>query len=160
MKTRLSFFIILVILSCYVKHTEAQQNVLTAGGEAKGGTGTVSYSLGQLAFLTLSGTEATLSEGAQQPYEILFNGLNDPGFSLECLAHPNPSDDFVRLKIENPEIKNLSYRLLNLNGLILGESVIKEKETIIPLSELSPGAYFLLVCENEVAVSSYKIIKK
>jgi hypothetical protein len=160
MKTRLSFFIILIILVCSAKNSEAQQSVLSAGGEATGGTGTFSYSLGQLAFLTLAGTEASLTEGMQQPYEILFNGLNEPGFTLECLAYPNPADDFVHLKIENPGIKNLSYRLLTLNGLILGESVIKEKETIIPLSELSPGVYFLLVYENEVVVNTYKIIKK
>lgn len=160
MKTRLLFFIVLILLTCSLKNSCAQQIVLAAGGEATGSTGMVSYSVGQIDYITLTGAGGTVTEGIQQPYEILFNGLNDPRLNLECIAYPNPATTFVRLKIENREIKNLSYRIYSLNGMIVKENLIQEKETIIPMDELMAGTYLLTVSENEIAVNSYKIIKK
>ena len=154
-----SIIALLLFIFC-LNNAFAQKIILSGGGEASGSTGSVSYSIGQIAFMTLTGTEGMVTEGVQQPYEILFNGLNEPGLSLECSAYPNPATAFVKLKIENHEIKNLSYRLYTLNGLILKENLIKEKETIIPMDELMAGTYLLTVSENEIAVNSYKIIKK
>ena len=154
-----SIIALLLFIFC-LNNAYTQKIILSGGGEASGSTGIVSYSIGQIAFMTLTGAEGVVTEGVQQPYEILFNGLNEPGLSLECAAYPNPATSFVKLKIENHEIKNLSYRLYTLNGLILKENLIKEKETIIPMDELMAGTYLLTVSENEIAVNSYKIIKK
>ena len=47
-----------------------QQAVVTAGAEATGTGGTVSYSVGQVVYQTHAGTNGSVAEGVQQPYEI------------------------------------------------------------------------------------------
>jgi hypothetical protein len=49
----------------------AQREVLPAGGDAQGGSGSFSWSIGQAADLHYSGSDGFISEGVQQPAEIL-----------------------------------------------------------------------------------------
>ena len=48
----------------------AQQSPVSAGGDAKGTTGTISFSIGQLVDDTYSSGSNTVTEGLQQPYEV------------------------------------------------------------------------------------------
>ena len=148
-------FFTLCLFNCF-----CQQTVLSAGGEASGSTGTVSYSIGQLSFMTLIGDQGVITEGAQQPYEILFNSIHEAGISLQCKAWPNPASTYLLLSIENHEIKNLSYRLYTLNGILLKDLPVKEKNTKVSLDIIAPGTYILTVTENGNVLNSYKIIKK
>jgi len=54
----------------------AQTAIPAAGGNATGSGGTVSYSVGQLTYNTYQGSVGTVSEGVQQPYEILTIGFD------------------------------------------------------------------------------------
>lgn len=66
--------IIRVCLICWfgisLLSMQAQETTLTAGGEATGSGGSVSYSIGQLFYMTKTGTTGSVSEGVQQPIEI------------------------------------------------------------------------------------------
>ena len=48
----------------------AQESPTAAGGEATGTGGTSSYSVGQVVYTTATGTNGSLAQGVQQPYEI------------------------------------------------------------------------------------------
>ena len=50
---------------------QAQTSVNTIGGNASGSGGSASYSVGQVVYQAHSGTNASIIEGVQQPYEIL-----------------------------------------------------------------------------------------
>lgn len=161
MKSWFLFFCALLLLVCSRKNLYAQQGVLSAGGDAVGSKGSVSFSIGQVAFTTLNNLDGTITEGVQQPYEIILNGIYDePWISLECVIYPNPASAFVMLKIDNHEIKNLSYCLYNMNGLVIQENVINGKMTTIPMNDLVSGTYLLTVLENSTEVTFFKIIKK
>lgn len=140
----------------------AQESILSANNNAAGNGGSVSYSVGQVAFIANTGTSSSVTEGVQQPYEILFMEGIDPrkGITLECLLYPNPATAFIKLKIENHDIKNLCCQLNDLNGLLLQNIKIESDETVIPMEELAPAAYFLTVTENGMTLQCYKIIKK
>ena len=51
--------------------TQAQEAVSAAGGNASGSGGTASYTIGQVAYTTNSSASGTITQGVQQPYEIL-----------------------------------------------------------------------------------------
>ena len=141
---------------------QAQETVLSSSGNAAGNGGSVSYSVGQVAFVTKTGSGGTVTEGVQQPYEILFMNGIDPevGINLECLVYPNPANTHVRLKFENHDILNTSYQLKSMNGFLLRNSRIVSNETVIPMDDLVPATYVLTVFRNEKVLQSYKIIKK
>ena len=149
------------LLSLLVFPAMAQESVMSANFNATGENGMVSYSVGQVACIAFAGTDGTVTEGVQQPYEILFmDGIgNDPGLALKCLVYPNPAIGFVTLKIENPEIGNISYRLSNENGMPLRTMKVSFNETIIPLDDLAPATYFLTVFGDGITPGTYKIIK-
>ena len=71
---------------------QAQTAISAAGGDATGTGGSVSYSVGQLTYITNTGTNGSVSEGVQQPYEILTIGMDEAkGISLAYSVHPNPT---------------------------------------------------------------------
>src|ERR1035437_703410 len=86
----------------------AQQNVVSAGGEATGTGGTASWSAAQISCSTRIDVTGSLNEGVQQPYEF-FNPIgidelaSDPGLTV----FPNPSSGDVTLKVIDRNLKNL-----------------------------------------------------
>ncbi len=141
---------------------QAQQAILSASSNATGNDGSVSYSVGQVAFIEKLGTTGTITEGVQQPYEILFmEGIDqEPGITVECIVYPNPANAYVMLKIENRNILPSNCQLNNMNGLLLRNINIEGDQTCIPMDDLVPATYFLTVFKNDKALQTYKIIKK
>jgi hypothetical protein len=139
----------------------AQQSVSSAGGEARGAGGTVSYSVGQVVYITNTSTTGSIAQGVQQPYEISFvSGIEEAkGINLICSAYPNPAADFLTLKVENYNIEYLSYGLYDVNGKLLEHKIIEGNETSINMSILAPASYFLKVTQNNKEIRTFKIVK-
>ncbi|MFP3637304.1 hypothetical protein, partial [Bacillus sp. SIMBA_033] len=77
----------------------AQSAVLTTGTNASGGAGSVSYSVGQIAYL-FKGTPPQVMEGMQQAYEITTLATNESSGSSKqegILLYPNPFKDELYL---------------------------------------------------------------
>ena len=140
---------------------QAQLAILSSGGNISGSNGSVSYSVGQIAFLTNTGTTGIITEGVQQPFEILIiEGITEKGINLECSAYPNPATGFVMLKIDRSEIRGLSYQLYTLTGVLLQNNNIGDNEIPVPLDGLLPATYILNVSVNDISLKTFKIIKK
>ena len=60
----------LMLLPAALTGIKAQQGAVSAGGEATGAGGSVSYSIGQIDYITKSSSGHFILEGQQQPYEI------------------------------------------------------------------------------------------
>jgi hypothetical protein len=91
----------------------SQETVTISGGNASGSGGTVSYTVGQVSYTTNTSTTGTVTQGMQQPYEILVvTGLEEAdGISLEFSVYPKPVSDFLMLKVESYRLDNLSNHL-------------------------------------------------
>ena len=161
MKKKLRTMLIGFCVFGYGIATQAQEAVPAAGGNASGSGGTSSYTVGQVAYTTNSSASGTITQGVQQPYEILVaTGIAEAkGISLECIVYPNPTNDLVKLKIENYNLGNLSYDLYDINGKLLQNNKTEGSETIISMANLVPATYFLKVTDNTKEVKVFKIIK-
>jgi len=141
---------------------QAQTAVPATGGNASGSGGTVSYSVGQVAYTTnTGGSNGSVAQGVQQPFEIsVITGLEEAkGISLSLSAYPNPTTDFLNLKVENYDNTNLSYQLFDMNGKLLESKKITGNQTSIVMSNLVPATYFVKVTESNKEVKTFKIIK-
>ena len=151
---------------------QAQETIPATGGNASGSGGTVSYSVGQVVYTTNSGTTGTVAQGVQQPFEIsVVTGLEEAkGINLNCTAYPNPTTDYLMLKVENYDNENLSYQLFDMNGKLLETKKVTGKQTSIVMSNLVPATYFVKVyavgrndrtgvTEGNKEVKTFKIIK-
>lgn len=152
----------LVFLCFSLLTINAQEAIPATGGNATGSGGTVSYSAGQVVFTTNTGTNGSVAQGVQQPFEIsIVTGLeNTLGISLYCMVYPNPTTDFLTLKIDNYGNRKLSYKLFDVNGKLLEIKKINSNETIIVMTNFVPAIYFLNVIDNDKQVKTFKIIKR
>jgi len=156
MKYLLSFLLILGLTK-----VQAQEAISASGGNSSGSSGSVSYTVGQVAYDTYSGSTGTVSQGVQQPFEILIvSGLEEAiGVDLEIETYPNPSSGIINLKVNNYKLTDLSYKLYDLNGDLIQFGKIINKETAITLEKLPSAIYYLRIIDNQKELKSFKIIK-
>ena len=140
---------------------KAQDAPTAAGGDATGTGGSIAYSVGQIVYTSISSSSGSLSQGVQQPYEITTTtGIEEvQDIQLQCSVYPNPTTDYIILKVENENYKNLSFQLIDISGQLLENKKITDVVTSITMSEYSSSTYFLKVTENNKEVKTFKIIK-
>jgi hypothetical protein len=140
----------------------AQNSVSASGGNASGSGGSVSYTVGQIFYNTISGSNGTVAQGIQQPYEIsVVTALeNTEGIILEYVVYPNPTSGLIKLIIKPFDYENWRFRLYDLNGILIQDKKIENEETEISLGKLSSSMYFLKIISNNHEVKVFKIVKR
>ena len=134
----------------------AQSGMVSSGGEATG-DGSVSFSVGQVAFMSASGEGGSISQGAQQAYVI----KEETGIEIseiQLTAYPNPTTDVLNLRVDG-DYQNVSYTLYNNVSASLAKGNVNGNEAQIQMASFVAGVYFLEVKADEKAVKRFKIVK-
>jgi hypothetical protein len=161
MKKNHKKLLILLFLWIGLTQVQAQQAVITTGGNATGSGGSASYTVGQIAYSTATGSNGVETQGVQQPYELFIVGLDEnPGIDLQLTVYPNPTPAEVTLNIGSLDPKTLEYRLFDANGKILKTQIIQRELTVVPMVNLPAGNYILKVLRGKSELRTFKIIKK
>lgn len=148
-----------VCLSIWLIQCYAQKAATSGGGDAYGNNGNVSYSIGQVAFTANTGTNGSVNSGVQQPYEIYVKtGFDKIGINLNLSAYPNPTSNFLILKVDD-FARSTTFQLYNANGKLLLNREVTGNITNIPMSEYTIGAYILNVSQNNKHIKTFKIVK-
>ncbi len=141
----------------------SQKNTVVSGGIATGSTGSSSYSIGQIDYKTQISTSGFVSQGVQQPFEVIVLDVTDEDEPLvNVFVYPNPTKDIATINFEDYlKWDKLKYILVDMNGKIIQENKkITDNNTSIDISGLPLGIYFLNVTTNEKPLKTFKIIKK
>ena len=140
---------------------QAQTSVNATGGDASGSGGSASYSVGQVVYTTNTGTTGSVAQGVQQPYEIsVVTAIEEAkDINLSVTAYPNPTTDYLTLRIDEFEISNLSFQLYDMNGKLLQNEKMTDTETQINMSNYVPSTYFVRVINGNQSIKEFKIIK-
>jgi hypothetical protein len=141
----------------------AQNAIPATGGNATGsGSSSVSYTVGQILYNTISETDASVAQGVQQPYEIsVVTAIeNTKDINLECKVFPNPTTGLVKLIVGSSDLENLRFRLYDINGVLLQDKKVESRETEISMENLFSSIYFLKIINNNLEVKVFKIVKK
>ena len=162
MKQQRKILSIFFLLGFCIAIVQGQQTIPATGGNASGSGGSVSYTVGQILSSSISGSNGTVIQGVQQPYEIsVVTALrNTEDISLKCSVYPNPTAGLTKLVFESPDFENLRFRLYDINGILLQDEKVESRETEISLENLSSSVYFLKVLRNNSEVKVFKIVKK
>jgi hypothetical protein len=140
---------------------QIHESILATGGNASVSGGSVSYSIGQLVYQTPTGTNGSVAQGVQQPYEIsVITAIEETlGINLAVSVYPNPTSDNLTMSITEFDISNLSYSLYDLQGRQLQSDRISGNQTIIVMSNLARAIYFIKVFQGNSEVKTFKVIK-
>lgn len=140
---------------------QAQETVTTSGGDASGVGGSSSYTVGQVAYTTNTGSNGSVVQGMQQPYEIsITTGVNETTNNLEIAVFPNPTTNYLQLNVESEALENLNFQLIDLQGKVIENKKVLEMQSTINMEALPKGIYLLHVTKNKQAIEIYKVIKQ
>lgn len=155
-------FILLALGMFAFSSAQAQTALPTAGGEASGSGGTVSYTVGQVAYTTISSDDHGVAQGVQQPYEIsVLTAIENAGaISLSAVVYPNPASDEIHLRTGGHETGQLRYELHDINGKLLITGKVDGDETSIAIGHLASAAYILSITEGNIAIKRFSLIKR
>jgi hypothetical protein len=141
--------------------TYSQQTTLVSSNSTTGLGGSVSYSIGQIAYTTGTGTTETLAQGVQQPYEISTLGVDKyTKITLQFSTYPNPTSNKLNVDFGNYDSSNLSYQLMDISGKILEMNKVTSKQTTIDMENRTTAIYFLKISDKNKEIKIFKIIKK
>jgi hypothetical protein len=152
---------LLVSVFLITQLAQAQEAIPVSAGTAVGSSGSASYTVGQVFYTTYTTTAGSVSQGVQHPFE--FQTLSNPALttvSLTAVTYPNPTKDFIILKITDTTLHNLRYTLFDINGKAIASGSITESSTQIQLKHLAIGAYVLKVIQKNKSLKTFKIIKQ
>ena len=90
MKQRSRIQCILILFALSIACLQGQQAVVTTGGTATGAGGSATYTVGQVAYQTYTGSSGSVAQGVQQPWEISTVTAieNTEGISLAISVYP------------------------------------------------------------------------
>lgn len=139
----------------------AQEAVITAGGEATGSGGSVSYSVGQLVYTTFTGDNKSIAQGVQQSYEIsIVSGIKlNTSLDISLTAYPNPTSDYLMLQIKDYRDEKLTYTLLDISGRQITGNLITNSQTMIQMRHLPAAAYLIHISDENQRTKTFKILK-
>ena len=152
--------LISVLLTLITNIIQAQESIHTAGGNVTSGSGSVSFSIGQVNYTNQSTTTGNISQGVQQPYEIFSVGINQYSKNVEISLYPNPTLHELILSIKDFSNESFSFDLYDIEGKILFSNKITEENTTIEMSSFAAATYFIRIKNTEGKNSQiFKVIK-
>ena len=148
----LSFFISISL--------SAQSSINSAGAEAIGQGGTLSYSVGQVFQSSSSSSMGSVASGVQQAYEIaVVTTVAETNFNIDASVYPNPTTDFLILNVSDIE-ENYTYEVTDINGKLLNTGLINNTQTSIDFSSYAIGTYFIkLAGQSNSSIKTFQVIK-
>jgi hypothetical protein len=137
----------------------AQSAIVASGGDVSSNAGSVSYSIGQVAYVGVSNTNGSVSQGVQQTYQVTTVGilLADADFSLSVF--PNPTTNQITLEVGSYNNQLLNYVLVDTEGKLIQANKVLDKQTNIDMNSLPTASYMMEVYEDNKKVQSFKILK-
>lgn len=135
----------------------AQVSLNSGNGNASADIGSMSYSVGQLFYNSLTSENFELVEGVQQPFLISESGMLDVKLTAE--VYPNPVVDSFTLTLKDS--KNVSYEaiLVDMGGKLIKRVSIVDQITTFNVESLIKGIYTLSITDRNQVVKVFKIIK-
>ena len=143
---------------------QAQFRTVSAGGDVSNNSGSVSYTLGLIDYLSVDNNSGRISQGIQIPSLFTSDVNNLDGadqilLNKKLIVFPNPATDYIFIKSAG-FTQQLKYQLYNLMGSILDQGLILQDETRLPIYPYAVGSYFLSIQNNDGEIKRFKVIKE
>lgn len=141
--------------------TFAQTNILqvvgSAGNTATSGNTQLTWTIGEPIVNTATSTNNFLTQGFNQGLLLItaIDVLNNTTVSIQ----PNPTSDFAIIKLDDQNLSNAQYTLTDVNGKIIQQNKIENKQTSVSFQNLANATYFIQVIINNQKAKTFKIIK-
>ena len=156
----------ILVLSVQLHHSAQAQSitpqvVATTGGHGSGTNVQLSWTLGEVAVTTLSGSSATITQGFHQTYDITTLVEESPD-GLAVSIYPNPATDVINIGFEGT-FPQLTISLHDMNGKLVHTSNVapESSHAHVAVDAIASGTYLLRIFSQSGSVAhTYRIIKQ
>jgi len=140
--------IILIISVCIYTYSYSQSlspEVIASAGEYFEGTNAkLSWTLGEVAVETFSGTNTILTQGFQQKFDIT-TIQNELESKYQISIYPNPSNDLINIIVDLGSNEQYNVQLFDMQGKILENYKFCGNTSKIDVSKYAPAQYLLRI---------------
>ncbi len=152
--------IIIVLFLLGINLRAQQLEVVNSGGGChENNEGSITFSIGEIVIETLTHGDCCLTQGFCQA-NITVTAINKiQDLDYELSVYPNPTKDFVILKVNKDHLNDFKYLLFDMNGRLIKMEQIVDKETVIPFNFLIPSIYYLKIINQQSEQKTFKIVK-
>jgi hypothetical protein len=144
----------------FVSNARSQQVISSTGSTGQNANGTLSYTLGELVIDTRTAGSTTLTQGFHQTKLEVTSVKEVQNLGFTVTASPNPTNDFITIKVENGNSKKISFALFDVNGKLITNGNILNSEAEISFISLNPATYILKILRNGKEIKTVKIVKQ
>ncbi len=156
MKKIFTSFILLASSVCF-SQTNTLQVIGSAGNTATNANTQLNWTIGEPITNTTTNPNNILTQGFNQ--SVLLITAIDEKQNSNITISPNPTADFVTINIDENDLKNSQYLLHDINGKLILQNKITDKQTKLSFIELTKATYFVVVSTNNQKTKTFKIIK-
>lgn len=157
---KLKLSILSIVMFLITGTLPAQQVIATSGGAGQNASGSITYTLGEVVIETYNGTDKKLTQGFQQSRLIITAVSEIKGLSYTVTAYPNPTTNFIKIKLEKDFPEIIDYLLMDINGKVITSGKIENGETDISFESHVVGTYFVKMIQDKKEVKSIKVVKQ
>jgi hypothetical protein len=149
------------ILTIFTTLTFAQTNTLqvvgSAGNTVTSGNTQLTWTIGEPIVNTATSTNNILTQGFNQGV-LLITAIDDLK-NTTVTIQPNPTSDFAIIKLDDQNLSNAQYTLTDINGKVIQQNKIENKQTSVSFQDLANATYFIQVVTNNQKAKTFKVIK-
>jgi hypothetical protein len=149
------------IFTIFTTLTFAQTNSLqvvgSAGNTATSGNTQLTWTIGEPIVNTASNTNNVLTQGFNQG-ALIITAIDDLK-NMSVTIQPNPTSDFAIINLDEKNLSDAHYILTDLNGKVIQQNKIVNKQTSVSFQELADATYFVQVITNNQKAKTFKVIK-
>jgi len=126
------------------------------------------WSIGELVNETYAASQNILTQGFHQGTYNVTSIDEKPLLKFSIRAFPNPTSDFISLKIhpiknsnkpESEKFNKIQYTITDLSGKVLQTSKIQSNLKKINFSDYTNGMYLISITQNNQLLKLFQIVK-
>jgi hypothetical protein len=153
-------FLIVIPFLFYIAFSTNAQQVISSGGDFhQNSGGSVVFTIGEGISETFLNSNNILTQGFNQS-KLSVSAIEDiKKVDYTINAFPNPTSDYIIIKLENKSYENMNYQIFDMQGKMLKHDMLIGAETKISFQNLPSSTYFIKIFEGDQAIKSFKIIK-
>ncbi len=141
-----------------ISQTASPELASSAGDSFSNATYQLDWSVGECITATHSAGDYVITQGFHQNTYVI-TSVEDLRADIEMTVYPNPTSDFISLKIESSKVESMQYTITDLSGKVLANGEILSTLQTLNFTNYSAGTYLISITQNNQLIKSFQIIK-
>lgn len=160
MKKQLLTLAAMALFGAIKAQTVMPEVLSSSGGSGQTAQVSLAWTIGEPVTATVSNGTSTLTQGFQQPTLLIATAQNEQNDLLSLLVYPNPTADFVTLKLDQSNQTPYNYSVFDNAGKLVNQGKASAANPNISFQGLASGQYTICVLNSNLKQQSISIIKQ